>query len=206
MKCLFRSLCLLWFSFCGWCYGNNVTLSPADEFIITPKKGEQKKLSQRTLKERIGTATKHVFESTTHINQVLGELQCSLTQFQLSCGTAVNSCAQCLNVTGDIYQRVAMLQRQCSSIAEKLIDNEQPFKRASKDNLQKTLNTIDVAQQQLHQRGTLLSKLACDSKKTDASSQCTKLCQRTDLELKQLQDVMTRITTDFKADECLKRV
>ncbi len=198
-------------SFCfffsgGWCYGNDTKILPTDEFIIAPKKGEQKKVSQRTLKERIGTATKHVLDSTTQINQVMGELQSSLAQRQLSGGVSGCTYTQCFKQTGDMYQMVATLQRQCTSIAEKLIDNEPPFKKASRNNLQKALESVDMAQRQLHERWTMLSKIAVDSKKPDASNHSTKLCCRTDAELKQLQTVMTNITSTFRADECLKHI
>ena len=134
---------------------------PADEFII-PKQEHQKKLSCDTLKEKIGDTTKELFDSTTLLVHTIGDIELALSRTQCTYVTkqpcthehlkkVMQACAACNQSCGNIHKELASLQKRCSAIGEKLMDNERPFKHASRSNLETSLSLLSTIHQRLQQ-------------------------------------------------------
>jgi DNA anti-recombination protein RmuC len=184
-----------------------------DEFVFA-KPGHQKKLSQSVLKEKIGTTTQELFDGTTLFGQTIGDVEIALSHAQCQCVTCkahahealkkiMESCAACNRACGELHKKLAVMQRKCSAIGEKLIDNEKPFKHASKAMLESTLSVLSTTHQKLQQGvdklHTMLPAFA-----TAASERVHESIQRVAQELQSLDHMMGGASSAFTTDECLK--
>jgi hypothetical protein len=184
-----------------------------DEFIL-PKPEHNKKLSHTTLKEKIGTTTQELFDSTTLFEQTIGDVEIALSQVQCQCvhgeekaydvlKKVIEVCAECNRACGELHKKLALIQQKCSALGGKLIDDENPFKHASKSMLESTLNILSTTHQRLqHGVGSLhviLPKLTANSDdRVQASIQCVAK------ELQAQEHMMHGASSAFATDHCLK--
>jgi hypothetical protein len=180
-----------------------------EEFVVA-QPAHQKKLSHNALKEKIGSTTQSLFDSTTLFTQTVGEVEIALSQAQsLPLDThdafkkIVRACAECNRACGEIHKKLALIQQKCSSIGGKLLDNEKPFKHASKSMLESTLHVISTTQQRLQRSidnlHDMLPKLTMkhDNKLQESVQQIAQ-------ELQAQERMIRGASTDFTTDECLK--
>jgi len=111
------------------------TLSYADEnkpvtFTIQETQ-THKKVSKNEIKEDIGYSLKSMLHACSDLNEQAGKLQ----------------------------QELAQLQRKLLNTTEILFDNQKPFKKASRSNLNEALKTINTASTTLQQQRTVLESL-----------------------------------------------
>ncbi len=185
----------------------------ATEFIVAPKALSHKKLSVNEIKENIGKTTKQAFEHSTLVAQHVGMLQhliadvhCAVQDQQPSVlKKMMTANAAYHRACGTLHQHLAVLQRKCSRIIEKLIDNEVPFKKASRGTLEATLQHLTAAQGTMQSCADKVQNF-CNtaSKSQQTGDQChASLCKATQL----LEEQTTLLKTSLTAlndDECLK--
>jgi hypothetical protein len=187
-----------------------IKASSADqEFLITTPPSKKKKLSCNDLKEELGQKTKRLFDSSTYFSHRLGGVGCMLSKVQLESTkipSALETVQQVLLSSSNINQSLGMmgqelasLQKTCSLIVEKLIDNQKPFKKATKAMLEQALQQITVAEQQLA-GSTQRIKKAQESCKT--TTHLKHMAQLLTDEGKKLKDMRSAIHND----ECLKQL
>jgi hypothetical protein len=185
---------------------------PVDEFVI-PKQEHRKKLSCDTLKEKIGDTTKELFDSTTLLGHTMGDIELALSRTQCTCITkqacthehlkkVVSACAACNQSCGKIHKELALLQKRCSTIGEKLMDNERPFKHASRANLETSLSLLSMIHQRLQQgieklRGALSHMTLSERKVHEAVNSVAQ-------ELQLQERMMQGASSALCSDQCLK--
>jgi chromosome segregation ATPase len=185
---------------------------PVDEFVI-PKQEHRKKLSCDTLKEKIGDTTKELFDSTTLLGHTIGDIELALSRTQCACVTKqqcthehlkkiVRVCAACNQSCGAIHKELATLQKRCSTIGEKLMDNERPFKHASRSVLETSLSLLSTLHQRLQQgieklRGAL-------SHMTLSERDVHEVVDSVAKELQSQERMMHGASSALCSDQCLK--
>lgn len=111
------------------------TLSTANDqaatFLIPEQKPEQTSASRRSLKESIGEQMKKTLDQCAAVNESIGTLQIEL----------------------------ASIQKKVFSNVELLIDNQPPYKKATKQELAKTLAMLKKVSQQLQAHARTTSQL-----------------------------------------------
>ncbi|MFA6263151.1 MAG: hypothetical protein WCW33_01080 [Candidatus Babeliales bacterium] len=184
-----------------------------DEFVLA-KPGHQKKLSQAVLKEKIGTTTQELFDGTTLFGQTIGDVEIALSKMQCHCiackesvqesfKKVIETCAACNRACGELHKKLAVMQRKCSAIGEKLIDNERPFKHASKAMLESTLSVLSTTHQRL-QHGVGSLHVMLPTLTAVAHDRVHEAIQRVAQELQALDHMMGGASSAFTTDECLK--
>jgi hypothetical protein len=179
----------------------------ANEFVIEAKPVKKKKMSSNELKEEIGQKTKQVFEHSTQLSEQLGKVQCSLSKVQQEAAKKADkpettknillSSATVNQALGVINQEIASVQKMCSSVVEKLIDNHKPFKKASKTDLEQTLEQITSAQQTIQTSASSVREIS-----TKTASDISKLASVLGEEEKKLKTMRTALNNDA----CLKNL
>ena len=99
-------------------------------FIVKEEK-KQKKQSKNSLKESIGNALKDTLHACSDLNKQSGKLQ----------------------------QKLSVLQKHILNNVETLIDNQRPFKKASRGDLQTALNTIKMSSATIKQQQKCIAQL-----------------------------------------------
>jgi hypothetical protein len=180
------------------------------EFVIVPK---QKKQSSSVLKETIGKTTKQAFECTTNMGQYVGNVQNSLSDAQQKVvqqktieqeqlKNMLNVSSLCNRTLGGIQHELAQMQKKCTTIVEKLIDNEPPFKKASKATLSKTLDVLTCSCQQLQTSCVVLQTVSSEIKKIDGKS--SQQLQAIVSKLQHQEQALHKTYSVLSTDECLK--
>ncbi len=184
-------------------------------FIIKPST-QKKKLSANALKESIGSTTKEVVEGTTAILNELGLIQHALSSMQkqvaASADTTVavsmlSACASATDIIGTLLVDVAKVQKTCSALVSKLIDNDAPFKKAKKGCLDTTLSMITTAEQKLFsaldQLKSCHQRLKTGAKKGGVA---TSLLESENKTLALQRDVLAHVVGMMRDDALLKQV
>ena len=135
---------------------SNTVCAQAQDFIIKPVK--TKKLSVDALKENIGQATKTLFQTTTSMNKNLGSLHIDIAQAQTVfmhtnnhkfAPTVLEQTTKITKTFGVLQIELASLQSKFSDIIEKLIENQAPFNKASRADLEGALSIIQTVDKEL---------------------------------------------------------
>jgi len=180
----------------------------ANEFIIAPTPAKKKKMSSNDLKEEIGQKTKQMFDQSTQFSTQLGKVQCTLSTVQQEAAKAdkpeatkkaLLASATINQSLGVISQEIASIQKICSSVVEKLIDNHKPFKKASKIELEQTLEQITTAHQTIQASSTRVSHVHSTCKSV---VHIDKLARVLGDEEKKLKTMRTALNNDA----CLKHL
>lgn len=192
---------------CCWVMHSLIAQSQQpNEFIVKPII-KKKKMSANDLKEEIGEKIKHMFDNTSQLIKHLGSLHCTLATYQKKpcdgsmAQKVLQESALVNESTGTLQQELSVLQTKCSSIAQKLIENSKPFKKASKNILEKSLHVLTQIQEQLSSSATCIARLST-AKKNNACVQIQSMAKSLQQEIKQIQQARTALNTD----ECLKNV
>jgi len=85
-----------------------------EKFIVSRQADQTKNMSRNRLKENIGKTAKEALHNCAKLNEQIGEIQIHLSKIQKN-----------------LFDKI-----------EKLIDNKQPFKKASRDELADSYNII----------------------------------------------------------------
>jgi len=137
------------------------------DFIIKPVK--TKKLSINVLKENIGQATKTLFQTTTSMNKQLGSLHIDIAHAQDGftqtnnhklAPTVLASSSRISKTFGTLQIEVASLQNKYSDIIEKLVENQAPFKKASRTDLEDALRIIQTVDQTFGKHATICKNMS----------------------------------------------
>ena len=170
------------------------TNQPTQEFVITPKVAQQKKMSAGAFKEQLGKVTKQAFDQTTVLVHGLGDLGCRLS--------GIKSSVDCIFVVGTMQKDLASLQKKYSSIVEKLVENDKPFKKASKVNLKHANDVLAHAHQQLALCAQKVAQMRTELNKKETVS--VSLLQKHAQRLQEQHALLSGLLRAMAADECLK--
>ncbi len=100
-------------------------------FVIKKETTRGKNKSKTELKENIGGEIKNVLHKCAHVNKQLGEMQIELSK----------------------------MQKQLFDKVEELIDNKKPFKKASREQLNKTLNVVNNVNVKLSEQSGIINQI-----------------------------------------------
>jgi hypothetical protein len=134
-------------------------------FVLNDSVKENKKYSKNELKENIGHITRDVFHITTHLERVLGAIQVSLAEQQ----SDVTPISTRKNM-GLFYQQLSVLQDVCSDVIEKLVDNQRPFKKAGRQELQEAYSVLKFTLGQLSVHDVSLRAVLSSLKNNNAKN------------------------------------
>ena len=183
-------------SCCIWSFTCAVAQQPTQSFIIQQPESK-KKQSTNELKEKLGEATEGAFDSTTHVTENLGKLQTALADQHKTFGLGVFEVHSAL---GRVQQTVAHIQRICSSMVKKLIDNEAPFKKARRPVLEKALSTLTLVRTDLSR---VVQNLTMWCGKVKGKTLCVAELKTSTLDY---EKTVNAAYASIKQDECLKHV
>ncbi len=194
---------VLLMSFSGSVLLSAKTNQSVQEFVIAPRTTLKKKMSSAALKEQIGQLTKRAFNQTTELVHGLGDLGCCLSGRQQQTTELNNKdIAACTFAVGTMQKDIASLQKKYSSIVEKLVENDKPFKKASKANLKKTNDVLGHAHQQLALCAKEVARVRAAFKKTEGVSAA--VLQKQAQRLHQQHIVLSGLLGAMAIDDCLK--
>ena len=100
-------------------------------FVIKKEATRGKNKSKTELKENIGGEIKNVLHKCAQVNKQLGEMQIELSK----------------------------MQKQLFDKVEELIDNKKPFKKASREQLNKTLNVVNNVNVKLSEQSGIINQI-----------------------------------------------
>jgi len=124
----------LFFSFFNFVKAENqnvVIKKESPSFVIKKATTRGKNKSKTELKESIGGEIKNVLNKCAHVNKQLGEMQIELSE----------------------------MQKQLFDKVEELIDNKKPFKKASREQLNKTLNVVNSVNVKLSEQSGIITQI-----------------------------------------------
>lgn len=121
-KLLFTSLFLFSYS-----------LFASSEFIVTKKTGVSKRKSSRALKETIGEQLGDMNNTLVDMVNVFGHLQYRMPM--LTSTQTADACLTCFKSHARVTITISELQKHITSLLEKLINNQRPFKKTVKKKL-----------------------------------------------------------------------
>lgn len=134
----------------GLCGAGAVGVLDAQNFILPKQNVKQKKLSKNELKETLGQATKGAFNQTTELSRLLGSVQVEMatleeqgTKNKILLPDITQVIAPLLKELGFFHVHLSQMQSRFAHLVEKLVENQKPFKKASRDQLQDALNVMN---------------------------------------------------------------
>lgn len=113
------------------CFSSSVVLAKGSQeqsFIVKQDDKKLSKHSANTLKEMLGESARDLFKQAIALSKQLG--QCHVVLDHNKEATALHK------ALGAWQVEIANVQNHCSEILEKLIENQKPFKKATKQELQ----------------------------------------------------------------------
>lgn len=150
-------------------------------FVIQPSENKSKHYSRNELKESIGQVTKDAIHAVTYVGKHLGSVQTIVSDKYL--GDTQNNKNNNMLITellseqkniGQVHIELANIMQKFSWIIEKLVEDQRPFKKASRGDLQETLRVLEAGQTQFKNQIIELTKLE-ESIKNNNSGQQGKL-------------------------------
>lgn len=141
-----RNLLLLLSLHMGYLACTDAPISFDAQSFVIKQAENKKKYSSNELKEKLGAATEEVFDATTDVVEQMGIFQTVFSQHHVR--YAHDSSTVHASI-GRIQQSIARVQRTCSSLVKKLVDNLPPFKKAKKPALQHALDTLITVREAL---------------------------------------------------------
>ncbi|MFH1643754.1 MAG: hypothetical protein ABIA74_01105 [bacterium] len=103
----------------------------SQNFVIKKESTREKVVSKTELKENIGSEIKNVLHEVSNVSKKLGEIQIELAE----------------------------MQKQLFEKVEKLIDNQRPFKKASREELNQTLKVIQSVNSKLSVQSNVVNQI-----------------------------------------------
>jgi len=180
------------------------SVTQAQEFVIQPKEQAKKtkKLSVNELKERIGTTAKEAFDTSTTVLSQLGDCQINLASSLEKNKKAPVSSTSINQSSGELLKKIATIQMTFSQALEKLINNQKPFKKAGRADLEHALTTITQASVDMTSVAQQLHTIATDLQK---ESTIALALEKTKKSLEQQKVTLSAIDRRLATDSCLKR-
>ena len=130
-------------------------LALGTEQFVLPKQ-KTKKLSKNELKESVGQEIRDAFMVTTNVVKCAGMCHVTMSTVQEvlykkdgSMGTMPQNIIPLQKTLGNVHIELAQLQQKFSQLIERLVDDQKPFKHASRDGLNAALNVVQEVQQGL---------------------------------------------------------
>ncbi len=139
----------------GLCFGS-VQAQQASTFIVKSDEKKLNKHSANTLKEMLGETARDLFKHSISLSKQLGHFHVAIA--------SKKETARLHQELGTWQVEVASLQQHCSEVLEKLIENQKPFKKASKQELQGAYKRMQEA---LSLVGTLLTQIKTEQSKLE---------------------------------------
>lgn len=130
-----------------------VSALTAEQFVLPQQK--TKKLSKNELKESVGQEIRDAFMITTNVAKCAGMCQVAMGKEQEG-----KNLSFLQKTFGNLHIELAQLQQKFSQLVERLIDDQKPFKHASRDKLNKALEVMQNVQGGLKGHEEKLSKVA----------------------------------------------
>lgn len=128
-----------------------------DDFVLA-KAPAKKKYSVNQLKELIGQETKELFSQTTKLGKTLASVHEQIAQLEKKSlqakkieASVFQQAASIHGLSGKLNKELAFTQDHCSSLIESLVDDQPPFKKASKQDLTEALDALGSIRVSLEQ-------------------------------------------------------
>ncbi len=164
-------------------------------FIVKPEEKKVSKHSPNALKELIGESFRDAFKHSIALGKELGQFHVAI---------AAKKEAGKLHQELGVWQiELAALQQHCSEVLEKLIENQKPFKKASKQELLDAHKNIQDAQERLR---TLLVQVKAEQKNFTSGNNVQTQAE-IDKIIVSVQSCATQtknVCVGFNAHSCLK--
>ncbi len=107
----------------------------ADQFVLPKQTNKDKKLSKNELKESIGQEIRDAFDISTNINKQSGLCQVAMCKVD---SLSYQNIVPLQKNLGELHIELAEIQKKFSCLIERLVNNQKPFKKTSRDNLDKS--------------------------------------------------------------------
>jgi hypothetical protein len=129
-----------------------IPTSVCGQFVLSkqqPKKA--KKLSPNKLRESIGQEIRNAFTISNSISRCTGSCQITMSKLEevfsksdsgTSCDDVYRAAIPLQKTLGTLHMVLADVQQKFSQLIERLIDNQRPFKGASRDKLNSAWQTL----------------------------------------------------------------
>jgi hypothetical protein len=137
---------------CGLCCAafGLLTLAAADQFILPQQTHKQRRLSKNELKEAVGQGIRDVFTVLTALGKQAGLCQVAAREAEeaihyndaQSFKVMYRTVGSLQKSLGTLHVEVAELQQTFSHLIKRLIDNQKPFKKASRDTLNAAFHVL----------------------------------------------------------------
>lgn len=189
--------------FCGFLFVGDL-IAADGQFILPKQAPKNKKMSKNELKEAIGQEIRDAFTVVTLLGKHSG--LCQISACDVEEGLHMHDAAIHNNIgslqknLGALHVEIAEVQQKFTLLIERLIDNQKPFKKASRDSLNKTFDILrEVCSDLKVQNGhiSLLSKRLTSSVKNESGkgtiTLVTSLVEATKNAVAAIKDIEVRL-------------
>lgn len=188
------------------------------EFVI--KKEEPSKelsgMSKNALKERLGDFTRRAFKQTTSLGCTIGAVQQRLARLCVSVRDQIKSkkdvhasleiSSKLHGAIGTLLIENATLQNKLSAVVENLIENQGPFKSASRTSLRESVMVIERLHKNLAGRVQNVKKIHEEMQKDIDAAGHKMLAERLGKAVNNDVCLFKEVRTQFSTDGCLKKL
>jgi hypothetical protein len=201
----------------GFVHSNDQASKPQETFVLSKKQSKKiKGMSKDALKEHLGESTRNAFHAITELSSTVGSLQLLLADQKIapekkqievenSDKTLLQASFAVHRKAGNFQVLVASMQKRFSHIIEKLVDNQAPFKKASKDLLSGAYKLMMQVDQDLKKQVSS-NKMLCSTLKQEAKSDSSVLMKQIDQSCESLTLNLNNLLNKLNTHECLKQV
>ena len=190
----------------------------AQEFVI--KKEEPAShlagMSKNALKEHLGQLTRRVFGQTTALDSTLGAVQQRLARLCVTVREEIknsNDTQNSLALSAKLHGAIGTLliekstvQNKLSAVVENLIENQVPFKSASRKDLRASVTVVEDLNKNLVDRVATLQKIQEDMQKDLDAVGYKMLIERLGKAINNNVCLLKDVRTQFSSDGCLKKL
>lgn len=190
----------------------------AQEFVI--KKEEPAShltgMSKNALKEHLGQLTRRVFGQTTALDSTLGAVQQRLARLCVTVREEIknsNDMQNSLALSAKLHGAIGTLliekstvQNKLSAVVENLIENQVPFKSASRKDLRASVTVVEGLNKNLVDRVAALQKIQEDMQKDLDAVGYKMLIERLGKAINNNVCLLKDVRTQFSSDGCLKKL
>ena len=173
-------------------------------------------MSKNALKEHLGQLTRRVFGQTTALDSTLGAVQQRLARLCVTVREEIknsndtqNSLALSAKLHGSIGTLLiekSTVQNKLSAVVENLIENQAPFKSASRKDLRASVTVVEDLNKNLVDRVATLEKIQEDMQKDLDAAGYKMLIERLGKAINNNVCLLKDVRTQFSSDGCLKKL
>ncbi|QQR49389.1 hypothetical protein IPF37_00895 [bacterium] len=193
-------------------------LAESQDFVI--KKEEPASpligMSKNALKEHLGQLTRRVFGQTISLDCTLGAVQQRLARLCVTVREEIknnNDAHHSLTLSAKLHGAIGTLliekstvQNKLSAVVENLIENQGPFKSASRKDLRASATIVEDLNKNLADRVVALEKINEDMQKDLDAVAYKALIERLGKAINNNVCLLKEVRTQFSSDGCLKKL